>query len=115
LAQYPTHDQWPALTAASDHYRLEGATTGETDWIRLALPLRLKGQVTGVWLLGQRDPDDHYSQPDIAALRAIADQTAITLVHLLQTDQLRGLYQANIARQETERAQLARDLLSRAE
>jgi signal transduction histidine kinase len=49
-------------------------------------------------------------QPDVAALRAIADQTAITLAHLLQTEQLRGLYQANIARQEAERAQLARDL-----
>jgi two-component system sensor histidine kinase UhpB len=76
----------------------------------LALRLRLGDQVIGLWLLGRRDPDDEYAQPEIAILQALADQTAIALAHLIQSELLRAAYKADIDRMETERASLAREL-----
>jgi signal transduction histidine kinase len=108
--QLPAKGQLSALVADGDLYQPAGEPIDADDWIRLVLPLRLNGQMTGLWMFGRRDPDDLYSQSDIRVLRALADQMAITLAHIQQTNQLRRLYQANITRQETERAQLARDL-----
>lgn len=80
------------------------------DWIRLSLPLTVGEKNRGVWLFGQRDPDDYYSQAEIAVLTALADQTAIALTNIAQAKRLRAFYQRDIDRQEDERAGLAREL-----
>jgi len=79
-------------------------------WVRLALPLRLGNQIIGLWLLGRRDPDDEYARPEITVLQALADQTAIALAHIVQSDLLRVAYKADIDRMEVERTSLAREL-----
>jgi len=79
-------------------------------WIRAVLPLEVGGKLVCVWLLGRKDPDDFYSQSEIAVLKAIANQTAIALVNISHAERLRALYQTNIERQEQERARLARGL-----
>lgn len=80
------------------------------DWIYVALPLRLEGELKGLWLLGKRDPDDFYPTADLEILKQLAAQTAIALTNISQSEQLRAFYQANIVRQEAERANLARFL-----
>jgi signal transduction histidine kinase len=84
--------------------------TPEFDWVKLALPLQVEKRLTGIWLLGQRDPDDLYAQSEIRVLKAIANQTAIALVNIKQADQLHALFQADIQRQDAERHRLARGL-----
>lgn len=79
-------------------------------WVRLILPLYVAGELRGLWLLGRRDPDDYYNPSEIDVLKTIANQTAIGLVNIEQTERLRALYQANIERHEQERSNLARDL-----
>ncbi|MEM1206800.1 MAG: ATP-binding protein [Acidobacteriota bacterium] len=41
-------------------------------WVRAALPIRVEGQLAGVWLLGRRDPDDFYSRADLELLERMA-------------------------------------------
>jgi signal transduction histidine kinase len=48
-------------------------------WVRLALPITVSDKVTGVWLLGKRDPDDYYPRPDIELLATIANQIGVAL------------------------------------
>jgi len=79
-------------------------------WVRLVLPLIIAGEMRGLWLLGRRDPDDFYSPGEIDVLKAIANQTAISLVNIDQAERLRALYHANVGRHEQERANLAREL-----
>lgn len=79
-------------------------------WIRVVLPLRIGDELLGFWLLGRRDPDDYYSQAEIPILQSLANQTAIALSNLLQTDRLKSIYQANVNRYEQERLRLALDL-----
>ncbi|MDD2694758.1 MAG: ATP-binding protein [Anaerolineales bacterium] len=79
-------------------------------WVRLVIPLRIGEGIIGLWLFGRRDPDDVYSQAELPILRSLADQTAIALSNILQTERLRALYQANINRYEQERFRLALDL-----
>jgi signal transduction histidine kinase len=76
-------------------------------WVRLALPIKLDEKLTGIWLFGKRDPDDFYPPSEVPILQALANQTAIALTNIHQSEQLRNLYQANITRQEIERKQLA--------
>ena len=82
----------------------------QADWLRLVLPLKVGDKTLGFWLLGKRDPDDHYPQAEIPILQSLADQTAIALSNILQTDQLRNIYEFNIDRIENERTRVARDL-----
>lgn len=86
-------------------------------WLRLALPLRYGGHRIGFWLFGRRDPDNLYSREDVSLLQVLANQTAVALTNILQTENLRALYRENIDRHERERARLARalhdDVLSR--
>ncbi|MFN8434608.1 MAG: ATP-binding protein [Anaerolineales bacterium] len=77
---------------------------------RLILPLKVGTQTLGFWLLGKRDPDDLYPQVEIPILQSLANQTAIALSNILQTDQLRNIYESNIDRVEKERKRVARDL-----
>lgn len=108
--QLPDNKGIAILTQTAGSYRLYEPTNDYPQlypWIRLVLPLRLGEELIGVWLLGSRDPDDFYAPREIAILQALADQTAIALTNIHQSEQLRGLYQANIARQEAERKELA--------
>ena len=110
----PRQSDIPALLEGADKM-LPPGTTGEDDgepldWIRIVLPLYIKGKLTGLWLLGRRDPDDLYAQTELSVLRSIANQTAIALVNITQADRLHSLYQADIERHEHERANLAMEL-----
>lgn len=80
------------------------------DWVRVAFPLTLAGEPRGIWLLGRKDPDDYYSQPELNLLRSLADQMAIALANISQAQSLRALHQSDIERQEVERVHLAREL-----
>lgn len=83
---------------------------GSPDWALAALPLRANGEVCGIWWLGQRDPDDQYSQEDLTRLAALATQTAVALVNIQQASTLHKLYTANVREREVERSRLAREL-----
>jgi signal transduction histidine kinase len=112
-SQLPTEASIPRLMAASGKYRIPSTANRDQDplpWIRLILPMRVGEKTIGFWLLGSRDPDDWYGQRDILAVQSIANQTAIALVNIAQAERLRGLYRANIDRQELERARLARGI-----
>jgi signal transduction histidine kinase len=76
----------------------------------LILPLKIEKKTIGLWLLGRRDPDDYYAQMEIPMFQAIADQTAIALTNIEQTNYLHSLYQANITNQEIELQNLALEL-----
>jgi signal transduction histidine kinase len=82
----------------------------QADWLRLIIPLQVGDSTLGFWLLGKRDPDDHYPQAEIPILQSLADQTAIALSSILRAEQLRSLYQTDIERAEHERKSLSRDL-----
>jgi len=82
----------------------------QDDGPRLILSLKVGTQTLGFWLLGKRDPDDLYLQVEIPILQSLANQTAIALSNILQTDQLRNIYESNIDRVEKERKRVARDL-----
>jgi signal transduction histidine kinase len=58
--------------------RLEPDFSG-LEWVRLIVPLKARQDVIGLWLFGDRDPDDYYSKDDIDLLNTIAHQLAITL------------------------------------
>jgi signal transduction histidine kinase len=87
---------------------------GENDpavpWVRVGLPLRFDGKIIGLWLLGRRDPDDIYGQPEILMLQSLAAQTAIALVNIQHSATLQALYTSNVIRHEAERRQLAHQL-----
>jgi signal transduction histidine kinase len=56
-------------------------TDGEdaSDWVRLAIPLEMRGRLAGVWLFGRRDPDDYYPQSDITLLTTLAGQVGVAV------------------------------------
>jgi len=83
---------------------------GDLKWVRLTIPLTFDQQIVGVWLFGERDPDDYYSANIARQLQTLANQTSIALINTQQAQNLRALYQANIDRHEQERTSLARDL-----
>ena len=78
--------------------------------MRVVLPLRWEQRLIGVWLLGRRDPEDLYSQADLAMLTTLAHQTAIALMNIFQAESLHALYRADIERNEDQRSHLAREL-----
>ena len=112
-SEMPEGEEIDRLWAAAGRYI---PSTGDPDcpylflWTRLILSMKAGGERVGLWLLGQRDPDDFYSQGEISKLQSIADQTASALVNAEQAAQLHTLYQANIERHEEERIRLASDL-----
>jgi signal transduction histidine kinase len=105
----PKNDDLPYLVAQAGKY-LPESSHDELPWIRLILPLRIDGDLIGLWLFGNRDPDDVYAQSEIPILQALANQTAIALSNIHQTEQLRILYKENINRHEQERMRLALEL-----
>jgi two-component system cell cycle sensor histidine kinase/response regulator CckA len=48
----------------------------ERRWVRLAIPLQVKAETIGIWLIGRRDPDDFYPTQDIHLLSTVANQIA---------------------------------------
>ena len=107
--QLPTREETPNLIHQAGRLRPpdEGA---HHPWIRLILPLKVGETVLGLWLLGKRDPDDHYLAADLPVFQSLADQTAIAMSNLLQTERLSSLYQSDIERREQERMGLALEL-----
>jgi len=107
----PTGQDVPTLMAQSGTYRSVDLSSDDLyPWIRLILPLKLGEQLIGFWLFGRRDPDDLYSQQEIPILSSLANLTSITLSNILQTDNLKAMYEANIGRYEQEKLRLSRDL-----
>ncbi len=58
---------------------LPGAAAGRFSWVRLVLPLALQGEAIGAWVIGRRDPDDHFPAGDIRLLGTVASQLAAVL------------------------------------
>jgi signal transduction histidine kinase len=117
LSKNVTQDQVQAdavlkLLASDRAYRLIPPSngTGSLDWIRLILPLKVDSKMIGLWLLGRRDPDDLYPQADLPIIQSLANQTAITMSNIMQTERIKSIYQANVDRYEKERMRLALDL-----
>lgn len=107
----PAHGHIPALEADSGKMRvLPEETASPCPWARVALPLAVNRKTIGLWLLGRRDPDDHYSPQDITFLRSLSSQTAIALSNINQAERLRALYKNDVDQREAERASLAREL-----
>jgi len=79
-------------------------------WICLILPLKLESNLVGAWLLGRRDPDDLYPEAELPILQSLANQTAIALSNIVQSERLRRMYADDIERNEKGRLQLALDL-----
>jgi signal transduction histidine kinase len=110
--QLPGKDDMDKLIASAGryHHAVSPNDTETLSWIHLILPLKIGEGLIGLWLLGRRDPDDLYPQAEIPILQSLANQTAIALSNILQTERLRSLYQENINRYEQERLRLALDL-----
>jgi two-component system sensor histidine kinase DegS len=110
--QIPEPGELPGLLQLSGKYlsltTFQPGASGS--WIRLVVPLHVGKKLVGFWLFGRRDPDDIYSQVEIPSLQALADQTAIALSYIVQTEHVKTMYQANIDRHEDERLHLALDL-----
>jgi signal transduction histidine kinase len=79
-------------------------------WVRLPAPLKVKGKVIGVWCFGRKDPNEIYTPDLIKDLQSLANQTTLALLNIHQAELLQALYNANVNRQEEEKANLARDL-----
>jgi signal transduction histidine kinase len=79
-------------------------------WVRLILLLRIGSDPIGAWLLGRRDPDDLYPQVEFPILQSLANQTAVALSNILQTERLQRMYEDDIERNEKSRQLLALDL-----
>ena len=79
-------------------------------WVRLILPLKFGDDTIGLWLFGRRDPDDLYSQLEIPIIKSLANQTAVALSNILQTERIKAMNEANIDRFEQEKLRLSRDL-----
>ncbi len=84
--------------------------TNDYPWVRLALPMEIKGEKVGLWLFGRRDPNDIYNPDFIKDLNSLANQTTLALLNINQAELLQSLYNANVNRQEEEKANMARDL-----
>ena len=64
-----------ALLQSSNVYQPPKSETYDPrDWIRLAILLKVRHEVRGLWLFGKRDPDDYYPQADIELLTTLANQ-----------------------------------------
>jgi signal transduction histidine kinase len=110
--ELPAGHELPALMAEAGKYRppATGDLSPPWAWVRLILPLRIETQTIGLWLLGSHDPDDFYTQSEIATLQTLAHQIAVALTNLVYAERLHALYQTSIDQREAERASLGRDL-----
>ncbi len=111
-AELPSGNQITDILPDKEQYRTPELKSERTPlpWVRIVLPLKIGDDLIGLWLLGRRDPDDIYTQPEIAVIQSLANQTAIALSNIVQTERLLEMYQADINRYEEERLRLALDL-----
>jgi len=111
-SEIPTSQDVPNLLTQTGAYISPDHTIEDPPhpWIRLILPLKLGEETIGFWLFGRRDPDDMYSQLEIPIIKSLANQTAVALSNILQTERLRAIHEANIDRNEQEKLRLSRDL-----
>lgn len=109
IDQLPSSDTFPTLLERARVYQpLTYYTRADKlAWVRLVLPLQFGKEIIGAWLLGARDPDDVYYRHELPILEAIANQTAVALSNIIQTENLHWLYQVNIDKQDEERMLLA--------
>ncbi len=107
----PDQKELTGLLDRFGKYRsLESRQSESCPWVRLVLPLRIGDDLIGLWLFGRHDPDDIYSRAEIDVLQALANETAVALSNILQTERLRAVYKANIDRYEQERLRLSLEL-----
>ena len=108
----PEEYEYAVLLELAGKYRPPEALGADQpySWAHLVLSLKVEHNVIGFWLFGRRDPDDMYAQAEIPILQALADQIAIALSNILQTERLRAMYQANVDWYEEERLNLALEL-----
>ena len=109
-ASLPLQDVPDFAISLAGKYRPVDDDPAPFSWVRLALVLKLEGELVGLWLFGRRDPDDFYAQAEINLLQSLANQTAIALSNILQTQRVLEMYQQDISRHEQERMRLALDL-----
>ena len=68
------------LAVVPPRYRpAEAGSQGPLDWVRLAIPIEVSGQLVAIWLLGGRDPDDYYPKSDIDLLLTLSNQIGVAL------------------------------------
>jgi signal transduction histidine kinase len=109
--QIPARSTRERLMPLTGKYRsVQSSEDSKLTWIRLVLPLKMQDEVLGFWLFGRRDPDDVYSSVEIPILQSFANQAAVALSNIQQSERLRAMYQADISRHEKERLRLAREL-----
>ena len=109
--QIPIANARAVLTVLIGKHRVrELPRDPKLSWLRLILPLQVEDNILGFWLFGRKDPNDLYSAAEIPVLQSFANQTAVALSNILQTERLRAMYQADINRHEDERRSLAREL-----
>jgi signal transduction histidine kinase len=108
--QIPGRDELHKLMGLKQHLLFAPNPGQPLSWMRLVLPLKVGDELLGLWLFGRRDPDDIYSQIEIPILQSFADQTAVALSNIIQTERLKAMYEADINRYEQERLRLAHEL-----
>jgi two-component system cell cycle sensor histidine kinase/response regulator CckA len=64
------------LLAQGGRYLPPQQAAAPRGWVRLVIPLALQSEPLGVWLIGRRDPDDHFPASDIRLLSTVANQIA---------------------------------------
>jgi signal transduction histidine kinase len=68
------------MLAEAGRYRPEEpGAQGLFDWVRLPIAIAVRGKAIGLWLLGERDPDDYYPKPDIELLATLGNQIGVAL------------------------------------
>jgi signal transduction histidine kinase len=92
---------------------------GRTDltWTQVWVPLMRGTDLHGMWLLGAREGDVHYSPADLRWLTSIAREAAAVLEAMRFTEQerqaaseMRALYRQLVSAREAERGRLSREL-----
>lgn len=92
-----TFERIEPLLATAGRYRPPATARGPLDWVRLAVMLEAGEKTVGLWLLGQRDPDDYYPPSDVALLTTLARQVAVAFENIRLYEQARqseGMTQA---------------------
>jgi signal transduction histidine kinase len=108
--QMPSEEDLWKFAGAKESQFLASNFGRPSTWVRWVLPLKVGDEMLGLWLFGRRDPDDTYSQAEVPILRSLADQTAVALSNIIQTERLKVMYEADINRYEQERLRLAHEL-----
>ena len=88
----PDRGEIKALLARGRRYLRPSSAQIEKprSWVRLALPLEVKEQTLGVWLMGRRDPDDFYPASDVQLLSTVANQVAPMLENIRLYERAQG-------------------------